>query len=251
MKNTKNNDFIFFVLIVSAFLIGILLIWSNITRISEIKTVVQKVPIVEHVEYNLGQLPSDSAKSSKSSLLEHYESKCSDVVGRMAISDSGMETPLVNSDYYFRRDLDGNYESGGIPYLSNPNDFMVPSRNCIIYGHRLDTLEDFGMLRRYLEQDFYDNHKTIEIETDDGISKWKIISVFTFNAGTDYFDYPTYIDFSDSKTKNIFLSEILSRNEIETDIYQGTYSDTFITLSTCHYETDQIDGRLVVVAVKE
>ena len=201
-------------------------------------------PATHHVEYDFS-----GQGEKKSKLLEHYEEKSDHVIGRMFIPDTAMETPIVDSDYYFRRNLDGAYDAGGVPFTVNPETFNVSNKNCTIYGHRLEDGTDFGILKEYLDQDFYNAHKTISIETDTGVSEWEIISVFTINIAEDSFAYHEYYDMSDNASRGNFLNEIRTRNQIHTKDYTFQNGDKLITLSTCHYETDKENGRLVVVAV--
>ncbi len=209
------------------------------------------VPVSEnsnthHVEYDF----SGQNEQGKSDLLTHYENKSDHVIGRMYIPDTSMETPLVDSDYFFRRNLEGAYDVSGIPFTDTPENFMSANKNCVIYGHRLTSGEDFGVLKDYLNQDFYNEHPQIYIETDDGISTWDIISVFTINVAEDSFSYTFYTDMADNSQRGVFLNEIRERNQIQTKDYTFQNGDEIITLSTCHYETDMDNGRLALVAVK-
>ena len=155
-----------------------------------------------------------------------------------------------DSDYYFRRNLEGAYDSSGVPFTPDASTFNVANKNCVIYGHRLDSGEDFGVLKSYLDQEFYNEHPCIYIETDSGTSEWDIISVFTINISTDSFAYTAYSDMADNSSRGVFLGEVRQRNLIDTVDYTYQTGDKLITLSTCHYETDIDNGRLVVVAAK-
>lgn len=202
-----------------------------------------------HVDYDLSGYSSDG----QSNLLQHYlESDAGEhVIARMYIPDTAMETPIVDSEYYFRRDLSGKYSTNGTPLVLTTDHFMKPNHNAVIYGHRLYTGDDFGMLKSYLEQDFYDAHPDIYLETTAGETTWKVISVFTINVATDSFAYSECENLEKESERNYFLSEIKQRNQIDTDNYTYQSGDQFITLSTCHYETNRENGRLVVVAVRQ
>lgn len=202
-------------------------------------------PNTHHVEYDLS-----GSNEEKSKLLEHYEEQSSDVIARMYIPGTSMETPIVDSDYYFRRNLEGAYDSSGVPFTPDASTFNVANKNCVIYGHRLDSGEDFGVLKSYLDQEFYNEHPCIYIETDSGTSEWDIISVFTINISTDSFAYTAYSDMADNSSRGVFLGEVRQRNLIDTVDYTYQTGDKLITLSTCHYETDIDNGRLVIVAAK-
>lgn len=203
--------------------------------------------VIEHVEYDL----VGNENSGKSKLFQHYLDTSEDVIARLYIPGTTMETPVVVGDFYYRRNLSGNYDVNGTPFVTDTDQFMQPNMNAVIYGHRLVEREDFGMLREYLDQEFYDEHKEIYLETVAGTTRWKIISVFTINLEYGQFNYPEYTDLTESTRLNTFLNEVRTRSEVQTDEYSYESGDQFITLSTCHYETDREYGRLAVVAVKE
>lgn len=229
-------------------LVGAFIIRNEFSKVSEEESLIVEEmpnPNTHHVEYDL-----NGNNEEKSKLLEHYEAQSSNVIARMYIPGTSMETPIVNSDYYFRRNLEGAYDSSGVPFTPDASTFNVANKNCVIYGHRLDSGEDFGVLKSYLNQEFYNEHPCIYIETDSGTSEWDIISVFTINISTDSFAYTAYSDMADNSSRGVFLGEVRQRNLIDTVDYTYQTGDRLITLSTCHYETDIDNGRLVVVAVK-
>ena len=229
-------------------LVGGFIIRKEFNKESEEDSIITEEPKnsnTHHVEYDL-----NGNNEEKSKLLEHYEAQSPNVIARMYIPGTSMETPIVDSDYYFRRNLEGAYDSSGVPFTTDSSTFNVANKNCVIYGHRLDSGEDFGVLKSYLDQEFYNEHPCIYIETDSGTSEWDIISVFTINISTDSFAYTAYSDMADNSSRGVFLGEVRQRNLIDTMDYTYQTGDRLITLSTCHYETDIDNGRLVVVAVK-
>lgn len=229
-------------------LVGGVIIRNEFNKASEEDSIITEEPKnsnTHHVEYDL-----NGNNEEKSKLLEHYEAQSPNVIARMYIPGTSMETPIVDSDYYFRRNLEGAYDSSGVPFTTDSSTFNVANKNCVIYGHRLDSGEDFGVLKSYLDQEFYNKHPCIYIETDSGTSEWDIISVFTINISTDSFAYTAYSDMADNSSRGVFLGEVRQRNLIDTMDYTYQTGDRLITLSTCHYETDIDNGRLVVIAVK-
>lgn len=233
-------------ILIIAFSVGIGLV---ITGLRESKTIeINQTESAEtiHVDYNL----TGENEEGISNLLQHYMESCDAVIARMYIPDTEMETPIVDDYYYFRRDLSGKYSTNGTPLVLTTDHFMKANQNAVIYGHRLYTGEDFGMLKNYLEQDYYDEHPDIKLETTAGETSWRIISVFTINVAKDSFSYIDYEDLSGSSTRDYFLNEIKNRTFVNTGDYTFHSGDQFITLSTCHYETDRNNGRLVVVAVR-
>lgn len=234
----------------SIFLIfaGVYLIRSGIKDISKMKERNDQVSVEDaasdktvHIDYDI---------QTTDNLYAHYKEISDDVVARLYIPNTTMETAVMSSDYYFRRDMSGEYSTGGVPFFDpEGGEFMKRGQNAVIYGHRLDTAEDFGMLKSYVDQTFYDLHPTLFFETDDGITEWKIVSVFTLNVETDPFDYLGYPDLSSAATRNKFVAEITKRSLVDTGANTFNENTRFVTLSTCHYETHPDNGRLVVVAI--
>ncbi len=220
---------------------------ENKANASEETVVEEQQPKTIHVEYDL----SGKSDEGTSKLLTHYMESCSDVIARMYIPNTKMETAIVDTDYYFRRNLAGEYDVNGTPYVQTPSVFMKDDKNAVIYGHRLDNGEDFGALESYLDQQFLNEHPEIMIETPAGETTWKIISVFTENVATDTFDYSQCESLDDISTRDYFMNQIKSRNLMKTDDYVYQNGAQLITLSTCYYPVDIKNGRLIVVAVRK
>lgn len=104
----------------------------------------------------------------------------------------------------------------------------------------------FGVLEKYVKEDFYKNHKFIDFYTKEEKEKYKIISIFRTVADTG-FEYYNFINFDNKREFETFINKCreLSFYDIEEKIQ---YGDKFITLSTCDYSVK--NGRLVVVAKK-
>lgn len=245
----RKSNAIAVVFITFALIVGAVLIWLGLSELKQPTLEAVEPDNSIHVEYNL----TGYTDSGISNLLQHYlDSEAGDhVIARMYIPDTAMETPIVDSEYYFRRNIDGKYDTAGTPLVLTTDHFLKPGHNAIIYGHRLDNKEDFGMLRDYLDQTFYDEHPDIMIETTAGTTAWQIISVFALNYQTDNFDYTQCENLTAEGNRSYFLSQIKSHNAIKTADYVSSAEDEYITLSTCHYETHPDNGRLVVVAVRK
>lgn len=247
----KKSNIIWLLAMGVAFVAGAALLIRGIADVLELKEPQpeEKAPVQSdtvHVDYDL----SGYGDSGTSNLLQHYMEANEHVIARMYIPDTEMETPIMDDEFYFRHNLYGQYDTGGVPFVEDMNHFMKPNQNALIYGHRLRSGTDFGMLKSYLDQAFYEEHPDIKLETTAGETSWHILSVFSINIASDSFAYTTYGDLSDTATRNTFFNGIKQRNEINTGDYSFKTGDEFITLSTCHYEEDPDDGRLVVVAVR-
>lgn len=88
-------------------------------------------------------------------LLKQYQDYNSDVIGYMSIDGTVLDHPLVQTisdeEYYLYKDLDKNYNSHGVPFLSAASLMEGRGRNCIIYGHNISkrTKDVFADLAGY------------------------------------------------------------------------------------------------------
>ena len=144
-----------------------------------------------------------------------------------------------------RKDFYKRYSQWGTPFLSESCNINT-SDNLIIYGHHINNYKMFGVLEKYVKEDFYKNHKFIDFYTKEEKEKYKIISIFRTVADTG-FEYYNFINFDNKREFETFINKCreLSFYDIEEKIQ---YGDKFITLSTCDYSVK--NGRLVVVAKK-
>jgi len=179
----------------------------------------------------------------------------SDVKGWIKIDGTNINYPLLqgtDDDYYTKHNYKketSKYGSIMINYKSNLNDV---NSNVIIYGHNIiNSTQMFADLIKYEKKDFYTQHPTVKIMTDEGESDYQIMYVFKSRVfyvdETNVFRYYQYYDFNDKSTYNEYLNNCKKIELYNTEV-TAKYGEQLITLSTCEYSQD--NGRLVVVAKK-
>ena len=162
-------------------------------------------------------------------------------------SNSNINYPIMqtlnNPNFYLRKNFYKQYSYYGTPYLSEQCDINT-SDNLIVYGHHIKNSKMFGELENYKRQEYYNNHKNINIYTLNDERNYEIIYVFKaiINNG---FDYYNYINFNSESEFNTFKNKCKELAFFDTQI-DCNYKDKFITLSTCDYTSQ--NARLVVVA---
>lgn len=77
-----------------------------------------------------------------------------------------MHTPS-DPQKYLRRNFYGKYSQSGVPFLDGRCDLQ--STNLIIYGHNMKNGTMFSDLKKYVDRDFLNAHRTVKFETEDGI----------------------------------------------------------------------------------
>lgn len=176
-----------------------------------------------------------------------------EMIGWLSIEDTKLDYPVMQTpdrpDYYLRRDLQGEYDLYGVPYLNEACD-LRDSDNLIVYGHSIDNGDVFGSLLQYSSIEYFREHPVIDFYTRDGLRRYTVLGAFITDVTPETGDSFAYNDFvrAGSETAyDAFLSAVRARAYYQTDT-PAAYGNQLLTLSTCEYTLP--DGRFVVVAVR-
>lgn len=182
-----------------------------------------------------------------------------DTVGYIRIEGTEVDFPVVqtkNNKDYLSRSFDGSSNKAGTVFLDFRDVLTAKKRsdNLVLYGHNQKDRTMFGSLKDYKKNlEYYKAHPTIEFYSNYRGDVYKIFAYFVtevepYQTADGYvFDYHNYIDLSDKKTYEKFISNINERTQIITDV-DVKYGDEFLTLSTCSNEFEP--SRFVVFARK-
>lgn len=180
------------------------------------------------------------------SQFDHLLQINSDIVGWIEIEGTNINYPILqaeDNDYYLKRNYLKEEARAGSIYLDYRNDSKEFSRNNIIYGHRMKDGSMFGQLKKFLDEDFFENHSKILYDTLYDSYELEVFAVY--KTTTDFYYIQT--DFLGDEEYGEFLNSLKDKS-----VYKSTSSvgveDTIITLSTCDYGVDRDEGRLVVHA---
>ncbi len=174
-----------------------------------------------------------------------------DTIGWLRIPDTVIDYPVVRTsdeDYYLHHDFYGEKSIYGTLFVKDIADVETPGTNIIIYGHHMRNDTMFGDLDAYESEEYLKNHEMIEFNTLYEKRQYRVISVFRSEILPEDSDEFRYYDFYQADSKedfDHFYQNIKNLSEYETGV-SAEYGDTFITLSTCAYHTQ--NGRFVVVA---
>lgn len=169
-----------------------------------------------------------------------------DVVGWISIDDTKIDYPILKSEDnydYLTQDFNKNESIGGSIFLDYRNEVLSLDRNTVIYGHRMKDGSMFQHLTKFMEEDFFKSHQTFEIETLYDDYEAEIFAVY--NTTTD-FNYIETNFANDDEFEDLLIS-IQNESIYETNV-KVNKDDQILTLSTCDYEIDENEGRLVVQA---
>ena len=96
-----------------------------------------------------------------------------------------MHTPS-DPQKYLRRNFYGKYSQSGVPFLDGRCDLQ--STNLIIYGHNMRNGTMFSDLKRYVDRDFLNAHRTVKFETADGVQTFTVTEALKTNTSDAWYD---------------------------------------------------------------
>ena len=176
---------------------------------------------------------------------------CFGAAGWLYIPDTPIDYPVAQESgragYYLDHRLDGSYSSAGCLYIPAGDD--VGADNVIIYGHNMRNGSMFAGLKRYREEGWARQHRTIYLLAGNEWRRYDVIAVLIQSADKRSFRWDDYICFmSDSECADYGMSAMeqsVVRMNSGVTILSG--DERYLTLVTCDYTVT--NGRLTVIAV--
>lgn len=169
-----------------------------------------------------------------------------DCIGWIYIPDTAVDYPVMHTpsvpQKYLRKNFYGEYSQSGVPFLDGRCN--TDSDNLIVYGHNMKNGTMFSNLRYYTDSAFCDEHRTVELETADGLKLYEVFAVLKTDNADEWYNFIT-ADGKDDFDRRI--SEAKAQSLFKTDIIPA-YGQRLLTLSTCYGSSKS--GRLLVLAVQ-
>ena len=186
--------------------------------------------------------------------VEELQALNQDVKGWIKIDNTIIDYPIVqgeDNDYYLTHDYKKENNRYGSIFLKSECDFNDINANLIIYGHNMKNENMFNSLLKYENKSFYDEHKIINITTENEERQYEIVSVFKsrvfYKDEKNVFRYYDCLKFENENKYNEYISNVKSEQLYDTGI-TSSYGEQLLTLITCEYS--QENGRMIVVAKK-
>lgn len=159
-----------------------------------------------------------------------------DVYSWIEIPDTEVAFPIVqhpkNNGYYLRRAINGAYDVTGCIYTQNYNSTEFTDDNTVIYGHYMDDGTKFGSLLSYMDAEFFENHRRIDIYTETEWLSYEVFAALPFDTRHILRAYPTSEDPYADFLRDVYDSSD-ARTIIADDVTVDPEKDRIITLSTC------------------
>lgn len=113
-----------------------------------------------------------------------------DCVGWLSVDGTNISYPVMHTpsdpQKYLRRNFYGKYSQSGVPFLDGRCDLQ--SSNLIICGHNMRNGTMFSDLKRYVDRDFLNAHRTVKFETADGVQTFIVTEVLKTNTSDAWYD---------------------------------------------------------------
>lgn len=113
-----------------------------------------------------------------------------DCIGWLSIDGTNISYPVMHTpsdpQKYLRRNFYGQSSQSGVPFLDGRCDLQ--STNLIIYGHNMKNGTMFSDLKRYVDRDFLNAHRTVKFETTDGVQTFIVTEALKTNTSDAWYD---------------------------------------------------------------
>ena len=180
------------------------------------------------------QVPNETEQAPISVDFDALTKENGDIIGWLYCEDTPIQYPVVQSDdndYYLRRDLHGEYLSGGTLFADYRCQGVGTDQNFIIYGHNMKNSTMFGTLEKYKQQSYYEEHPVLYYLTADADYKIELFAGLVTKSDSKIYS-PS---FGDTQSFESVLQGIKEKSTFNSDV-TVTGNDHIVTLSTCSYE---------------
>ena len=175
-----------------------------------------------------------------------------DMAAWLVVPDTPIDYPVMwtprDENYYLRRGFDGKTNQNGCLILDTDSCVNPLTTNLIIHGHNMKSGAMFGELDNYKEEAFFQEHREMQLYTEEGVRTYEVIAVFrsqVYRKTDQVFKFYQFFQADTQEEFDNFYENIKAMSLYDTGV-TAEYGDHFLTLSTCSYHVEQ--GRFVVVA---
>ena len=191
MRTRNKPVLIFFCLLLSA-----VAVLSGVEIYSELKEQQKEkedfAAVAEIAELPMTEAPSESVTGAETEPsaepteqptaernIQALIAENNDCIGWLSIDGTNISYPVMytpsDPQKYLRRSFYGKYSQSGVPFLDGRCDLQ--STNLIIYGHNMRNGTMFSDLKKYVNRDFLNAHRTVKFEAVDGIRYFTVTEI--------------------------------------------------------------------------
>ncbi|AUJ24289.1 class B sortase [Virgibacillus dokdonensis] len=192
---------------------------------------------------------SDSSEVEKGEIRKQFKELHKinpDIIGWLAIDKTNINYPILqaeNNEHYLYRNYKEEQSRAGSIFMDYRNNVNAYNSNIVLYGHNMKDGSMFHNLRKYTDEEFFSNHRSVYFDTKYESYQAEVFSVYHTTTDFDYIQ----THFSTQDEYRQLVNEIKDKSVFQSDVHVNE-KDTIITLSTCDYTLDPDEGRFVVHA---
>lgn len=162
---------------------------------------IAKLPMTEAPAESVTDTETEtSAEPTEQSVAEHniqaLISENADCIGWLSIDGTSISYPVMHTppdpQKYLRRSFYGQYSQSGVPFLDSR--CSMNGGNLIIYGHNMRNGTMFSDLKKYVNREFLNAHRTVKFETADGVQTFTVTEVRKTNTADPWYNRITSED---------------------------------------------------------
>ena len=204
MRTRNKPALIFFCLLLSA-----AAVLSGVKIHSELKEQQKEKEdfkaIAEIAELPMTEAPTEQTESEQTEPTEEPAAERNipkliaantDCIGWLSIDGTNISYPVMytpsETQKYLRRSFYGQYSQSGVPFLDGR--CSMNGGNFIIYGHNMKNGTMFSDLKKYLNTDFLNAHRTVRLETAGGVFLFTVTEVRKTNTADPWYNRITSED---------------------------------------------------------
>lgn len=156
---------------------------------------IAKLPMTEAPAESVTDTETEtSAEPTEQSTTEHNIPALiavnGDCIGWLSIDGTSISYPVMYTpsepQKYLRRSFYGQYSQSGVPFLDGRCNLQ--NTNLIIYGHNMRNGTMFSDLKKYVNREFLNTHRTVKFETVDGSRYYTVTEVLKTNTSDAWYD---------------------------------------------------------------
>lgn len=147
----------------------------------------------------------------------------------------------TDNERYLYNFLDGTYNGSGTLFIDYRCAGDFSGETTIIYGHHMNDGSMLASICKYAEQDYYNEHPVMYLNTPGQNYRLDIFSAYITDA-----DGSTYtFSFNDRASYESYLDYVTRESYVDTGV-EVTADDKIVIFSTCTYEYE--NARFVLLA---
>ncbi len=155
------------------------------------------------------------------------------------VPDTNISYPIVQGSdnaYYLDHTFAKEVNYAGAVFIDYHNQPDFSDNNTFVYGHNVRHETMFSQLEKFMDKDFFDDHKYVYIFTPQQNYKCEVISFHSTYDRSPYYHFGI-IDIDEWKEYIKLIMDPNINGHVRSDVTMGE-SDRIVTLSTCSFEID-------------